>query len=276
MRARRRRISTTSTLTGHILLFVLVVIAIFPVYWMVATSFKAANALFQIGLWPTSPTTENYRFVWENMPFGLMLGNTVAMASLQMISQLLTALLAAYAFARWKFWGSRLIFALIAMTWLVPFQVTMIPNYVLLSRLGWLNTLYGLVIPHIASAFSVLLLFQNIKAFPTELIDSSRIDGATSWGTLWRVVTPNLRSPLAALGILLFISAWNEYFWPLLVMTKPERSVIQIGLQMFLTEQGDLWGPLMAAATMATLPIFVLYVILQRQVIDSFVKSGLR
>jgi len=257
-------------------LVILIVIAIFPVYWMVATSFKAANALFQISLWPVNPTSENYRFVWENLPFGLMLGNTVAMASLQMISQLLTALLAAYAFARWKFWGSRLIFALIALTWLVPFQVTMIPNYVLLSRLGWLNTLYGLVIPHIASAFSVLLLFQNIKAFPTELIDSSRIDGATSWGTLWRVVIPNLRSPLAALGILLFISAWNEYFWPLLVMTKPERSVIQIGLQMFLTEQGDLWGPLMAAATMATLPIFVLYVILQRQVIDSFVKSGLR
>ncbi|MFZ4660559.1 MAG: carbohydrate ABC transporter permease [Caldilineaceae bacterium] len=265
-----------SNVTGHLLLMVLVVIAVFPVYWMAATSLKAANAMFQMSLWPANPTAENYRFVWENLPFGLMMGNTVAMASLQMVSQLLTALLAAYAFARWKFWGSQVIFALIAMTWLVPFQVTMIPNYVLLSRLGWLNTLYGLVIPHIASAFSVLLLFQNIKAFPTELIDSSRIDGATSWGTLWRVVMPNLRAPLAALGILLFISAWNEYFWPLLVMTKPERSVIQIGLQMFLTEQGDLWGPLMAAATMASLPIFVLYVILQRQVIDSFVKSGLR
>jgi sn-glycerol 3-phosphate transport system permease protein len=198
------------------------------------------------------------------------------MASLQMIGQLITALLAAYAFARWKFLGSRVLFALIAMTWLVPFQVTMIPNYVLLSRLGWLNTMTGLVIPHIASAFAVLLLYQNIKSFPTDLVDSARMDGATSWGLLWRVVVPNLRAALAALGILLFISSWNEYFWPLLVTSKLENSVIQIGLQAFMTDQGDLWGPLMAAATMASLPIFVLYLILQRQVIDSFIKSGLR
>lgn len=261
---------------GHLLMVVLAILAIFPIYWMVVTSFKAPNAIFQIEFVPRAPTAQNYIDVWQQLPFSRLIGNTVAMASWQMIAQLLTSMLAAYAFTRWKFLGSRLIFALIAMTWLVPFQVTMIPNYVLLSRLGWLNTLYGLVIPHIASAFSVLMLYQNMKSFPTELIDSARMDGASSWGILWRVIVPNLRAALAALGILLFISSWNEYFWPLLVTSKLENSVIQIGLQSFMTDQGDLWGPLMAAASMASLPIFAVYLILQRQVIDSFVKSGLR
>ncbi|MEO0564773.1 MAG: carbohydrate ABC transporter permease [Chloroflexota bacterium] len=260
----------------HTILIVLSFIAVFPMYWMFATSFKAPNAMYELSLFPANPTLENYRFVLDVLPFNRMLFNTFVMAGAQMVLQLITGLLSAYAFTRWQFFGKQIIFLLFALTWLVPFQVTMIPNYVLLSQLQWLNTLQALVIPHAASAFAILLLYQNIKAFPTDLIDSAKIDGASSWGILWRVIAPNLRAALAALGILLFISSWNEYFWPLLVTNKMERSVVQIGLQMFLTQEGDLWGPLMAGASLASLPIFVLYVALQRQVIDSFVKSGLR
>lgn len=273
--ADRRRFSL-SKLTGHTLLAVLSFIAVFPVVWMVITSLKPENMIFSLDLIPTQPTLENYVFVMEEIPFGRMMANTIGMALFQTIFQLLTGVLAAYAFARWNFWGDKVIFVALALTWLVPFQVTMIPNYVLLSDLGWLNSLQGLVVPHIASAFAILLLYQSIRGFPQELIDAALIDGATSWGILWRVIIPNLRAALAALGILLFISSWNEYFWPLLVMRRMENSVVQIGLQMFRTQEGDLWGPLMAAATMASLPIFVLYVALQRQIIDSFVKSGLR
>lgn len=271
----QERISLTK-LTGHTLLIILSFICVFPVIWMISTSFKPENAIFSLDLIPAAPTLDNYAFVWEKIPFGRMMSNTIAMATLQTGFQLLTSVLAAYAFARWKFWGDKLIFIALALTWLVPFQVTMIPNYVLLSNLQWLNTLQGLVVPHIASAFAILLLYQSIKGFPRDLIESALIDGASSWGILWRIIIPNLRSALAALGILLFITSWNEYFWPLLVMRRIENSVVQIGLQMFMSQEGDLWGPLMAAATMASLPIFVLYIVLQRQIIDSFVKSGLR
>lgn len=262
--------------SGHTLLIVLSFIAVFPLVWMVSTSLKAENANFTLDLIPSAPTLDNYRFVMEEIPFARMMANTISMATLQTVFQLLTGLLAAYAFARWSFWGDKLIFVALALTWLVPFQVTMIPNYVLLSDLKWLNSLQGLVVPHIASAFAILLLYQSIKAFPQDLIDSALIDGATSWGILWRIIVPNLRAAIAALGILLFISSWNEYFWPLLVMRRMDNSVVQIGLQMFRSQEGDLWGPLMAAATMASLPILALYVVLQRQIIDSFVKSGLR
>jgi len=261
---------------GHALFVVLSALTLFPIYWMLATSLKPQADIFDAALVPRRPTFENYQFVWQNVPIGRMLLNTFLMAALQTAGQLLTSLLAAYAFARWRFRGDGAIFLLFVGTWLVPLQVTMIPNYVLLARLGWLDSLAALVVPQLAAAFAIVLLRQYMRGFPKDLIDAARIDGASSWRTLWSVVTPNLRAPLGALGILLFISTWNEYFWPLLVTKKIENSVVQVGLQMFLTQEGDLWGPLMAAASLASLPIFGLYVVLQRQVVDAFVRSGLK
>ena len=263
-------------LAGHALLIALSLLALFPVYWMIATSLRPANDIFSTAMIPTAPTLENYGVVWNSIPILRMLANTFIMAALVTACQIATSILASYAFARWTFTGDRVIFGLFALTWLVPFQVTMIPNYVLIADLGWIDTLAAIVVPQVASAFAVMLLFQSIKAFPQELIDAARIDGANDWRILWRVIVPNLRASLAALSILLFISAWNEYFWPLLVTRHADNAVVQIGLQMFLTSEGDQWGPLMAAATLASLPILGLYVVLQKQIIESFMKSGLR
>lgn len=263
-------------LSGHLLLLLLSFLAVFPVYWMVVTSLRPTNDLLSTSLLPLAPTLEHYQYVLANIPLLRMLLNTLLMAVLVTVFQVVTALLAAYAFARWRFWGDRLLFALFALTWLVPFQVTMIPNYVWIAQFNWLDTMAALVVPQIASAFAVLLLYQSIKAFPQELIDAARIDGASDSQILWRVITPNLRSALAALAILLFIGAWNEYLWPLLVTRNPDNAVVQIGLQMFLTQEGDQWGPLMAAATLASTPILLLYLFLQKQIIEAFMKSGLR
>jgi ABC-type glycerol-3-phosphate transport system permease component len=115
-----------------------------------------------------------------------------------------------------------------------------------------------------------------MRAFPTEVLEAARVDGARSLRILWQIVTPNMGAPIASLSIIAFISAWNEYFWPLLLSRKPENSVVQIGLQMFMTQEGNLWGPLMAAAALASLPILLIYLVLQRHVIESFMKSGIR
>jgi sn-glycerol 3-phosphate transport system permease protein len=263
-------------IAGHVLLIVLSLLALFPVYWMIVTSLRPANDIFSSSLFPTSASLENYRTVFNTIPIAKMLLNTFMMSVLLTVFQLLTAILSAYAFARWTFFADKFLFGLFALTWLVPFQVTMIPNYVLISSFGWLDTMTAIVVPQFASAFAVMLLFQSLKAFPPELIDAARIDGANDWLILWRVIVPNLRASLASLAILLFISAWNEYFWPLLVTRNLENAVVQIGLQMFLTQEGDLWGPLMAAATLASLPILLLYLVLQKQIIESFMKSGIR
>ncbi len=261
---------------GHTILVLLSVVCLAPIVWMVATSLKQQSEIFDHALLPSAITFENYAFVWQNVPVARMLMTTFLMAALQTLGQLLTSLLAAFAFARWRFPGDNLLFLLFVGSWLVPLQVTMLPNYVLVARLGWLDTLAALVVPQLAAAFSIVLMRQYLKAFPRDLLDAAQLDGASSWRTLWGLVVPNQRAPLAALGILLFISSWNEYFWPLLVTRKIESSVIQVGLQMFLTQEGDLWGPLMAAASLASLPIFALYIVLQRQVIDAFIRSGLR
>lgn len=272
----QNRPASSRALIAHGALLALCLVTILPIYWMVNTSLKPTSDIYSLSPVPLRPTLAHYAEVWTIIPLAQMLLNTVVMATLVTIAQLFTGVLAAYAFACWSFPGSRPLYALVVATWLVPFQITMIPNYIMLARLGWLNSLAALVVPQIASAFAVLLLRQHMRSFPRELIDAAHIDGASSWQVLWRLMIPNLRAPLATLAILLFIATWNEYFWPTLVIRRIEHSVIQVGLRMFLTEEGELWGPLMAATTLATLPILALYLVLQRQVIDAFVRSGLR
>jgi ABC-type glycerol-3-phosphate transport system permease component len=261
---------------SHAALAALALLGALPIWWMLVSSLRAPADLFAVDLFPAHPTLANYRAVLAAIPMLRMLANTVVVASAVTLFQLLTALFAAYAFGRWRFPGRGLLYGAIALTWLVPFQVTMIPNYVLLAHWGLLDSLAALVIPHIASAFAVMLLTQAVRSFPRPLIEAALLDGAGEIAVLFRVVVPKLRAAIASLAILLFIGAWNDYLWPLLITRRPENAVVQIGLQMFMTAEGNLWGPLMAASTMACLPILGIYAVLHRQVIESFTRSGLR
>jgi sn-glycerol 3-phosphate transport system permease protein len=265
-----------SIIGKHAVLIALSFLAIFPLYWMLATTFKPETEVFSSSMLPYHLTFDNYIQAWKAIPIARMLMNSIVIAVAQTVMQLLTSILAAYAFTRWDFRFSNLIYSLIALTWLVPFQVIMIPNYIVISSFGWRDTLIGLIMPNIASAFAVLQLYNIFRSFPKALIEAARLDGASDWNVLWRTIFPNLRAAIASIGILLFIGAWNDYFWPLLVTTKPENSTIQIGLQMFMSPDANMWGPLMAATTIASLPIFIIYLLLQRQIIESFVKGGLR
>lgn len=261
---------------AHTMMIGLSVLAIFPVYWMLQTSFRPQNEVFSTALWPSAPTLQNYRDVMAVMPIFAILWNTFVMAAATTVAQIATGVLAAWALVRWRFPGGRIAHSLIALSWLVPFQVVMIPNYVLATRLGLLDSLTGLVIPNAAAAFAVLVLYNAMRGFPREVVEAARMDGAGSFRTLAEVVIPNLRAPIASISILCFISAWNDYFWPLLLIRRIENSVVQIGLQFFMTQEGNDWGLLMAAATLASLPILLIYLVLQRQVVDSFMKSGIR
>ena len=260
----------------HALMIFLAFVAIFPVYWMLVSSFKAENEIFSTALWPEAPSLDNYRFVLKSIPMLRMIVNSTVVSLATAGLQVFTGLLAAYALVRWKFRLSNFIYGAITLSWLVPFQVTMIPNYVLASKMGLLNTLPGLIIPHVAAAFAVMMLFHAMKSFPQEVLESARLDGARHWAILWQIVVPNLKASLASIGILAFISAWNDYFWPLLLSRSMEQSVVQIGLQMFMTQEGNLWGPLMAASTLASLPILLIYLVMQHQIVQSFMQSGLR
>jgi sn-glycerol 3-phosphate transport system permease protein len=262
-------------IAGHVVLAVTALVAIFPIYWMFATAFRSPDDMLSQSPLPWPISFDNFRYVWHTIPIGSMLLNTFGMALVLAVSQLLLAILAAYGFAMWSFPGKRLLFMLFVGSWLVPFQVTMIPNYLLVSQLGLLNTVAGVIVPNLCSAFGVMMLRQHLQAFPRDLMDAAQMDGRTSWGTLWRVVLPNLRPALAALGIMLFITAWNEYLWPALVLRK-SNALLQIGVRSFLGAEGNNWGAVMAASGIACLPIFLIYLFLQRHVVDAFVRSGLK
>jgi multiple sugar transport system permease protein/sn-glycerol 3-phosphate transport system permease protein len=260
---------------GHVVLAALAVFSIFPVYWMFATALRRPEDSLSGSPLPWPLSTENFRYVFDTIPMLSMLLNTFAMAFVVAVSQLFVALLASYGFARWNFFGKQLLFLLFVGSWLVPFQVTMIPNYLLISQMGLLDTVAGVVIPNLCSAFGVMLLRQHMEAFPRELLDASEMDGQGAWAALWKVIVPNMRPALAALGIMLFISAWNEYLWPSLILRNSD-ALVQIGIRSFLGAEGNNWGAVMAAAGIACLPIFLIYIFLQRHVVDAFVRSGLK
>lgn len=276
MEKRAARLPAPAVVGMHALMLLLVALSIFPLYWMVASSLKAENDIFSAELWPMAPSLDNYVFVLTSIPMLHMLGNSFVVSVAVAIGQVLTGLTAAYGLLQLKPRLGAIVYGAVALSWLVPFQVTMIPNYVLASRLGLLDSIFGLIVPHIAAAFAVMMLYGAMRSFPEEVIDAARIDGASRWKILWAVIVPNLRPAIASLAIIAFISEWNDYFWPLLISRSMQNSVVQIGLQMFMTQEGNLWGPLMAASTLASVPILVIYLVLQGQVIESFMKSGLR
>jgi sn-glycerol 3-phosphate transport system permease protein len=267
---------TLHRLASHALLAGLSLLAIFPLYWMVVTALRPENEIFSTAPFPIQPSLVNVERLLSEIPFLRMLANTFVVSAAVTALQLVSALMAGYAFARWRGRASQVLFGLLAVTWLIPPQVIMVPNYVLISHLGLLDTLAALIVPNLASAFSIIMLYQAFRSFPQDVIDAAVIDGAGHWTLLWRIIAPSMRAQLTALGILVFLTTWNEYFWPLLVTRSMDQAVIQIGLQMFFTAEGNQWGPLMAAASLATLPVLAVYAIFQRQIADSFVRSGLR
>jgi sn-glycerol 3-phosphate transport system permease protein len=260
---------------AHAVMTLIALFSCFPVYWMFVTALRRPGHEYDQSPLPFPASLANLRYVFEVLPVWRLLGNTLFFAGVVTAAQLLTSLFAAYAFARWDFVGKRVLFAAFLATWLVPFQVTMIPNYVLLTDLGWLNTLTGIIVPQLAGAYGVLMLRQHLMSFPGELLEAARLDGKGAWATLWRVIVPNIQAPLTALALLLFVTAWNDYLWPLLVFRQAD-SVIQVGVQGLVASEGNSWGPIMAASALACLPLLALFVVLQRRLVDAFVRSGIK
>lgn len=267
--------SHAGIIVGHVILIALALFSVFPVYWMFATALRAPGDALDQTLLPWPLSFENFAYVWNTVPIGSMLINTFVMSLILAAVQLFIAILAAYGFAVWDFVGSKFLMFLFIGSWLVPFQVTMIPNYLLVSQMGLLGTVGGVIVPQLAGAFAVLLMVQHMRAFPRELLEAAQLDGRSSWSTLWTVVVPNMKPALAALGIMGFISAWNEYLWPALIMRQGD-ALIQVGVRSFLSAEGNNWGATMAAAGLACVPVLLIYIFLQRYVVDAFVRSGLK
>lgn len=262
---------------GQILLLSLAATIVVPLLLVVLTSFKPPNEIYAGLPWPKSPTFQNYVDVFDKLPLAAYLWNSVATTVLRVAGQLALAILAAYAFARFEFPGRGLLFALTLGAMMIPHQLTFLPIYLMITKLGWFDTWTALIVPNLAMPLAVLLLRQHLLSFPRELYDAAAMDGAGELRILWSVVLPNLKPILAALTIVLFVDCWNEYFWPLVVTETDAAMTAQIGVRRFLNaEQGDDLGPLMAAMTLVSLPALAVFLFFQRQIIQTFVSVGVK
>jgi len=265
----------------HLVVIVLCFLTIFPFFWMVSTSFKQADEVFtkSIHLFPSSPTLKNFPNAFTYFPVANWMWNSFGIAVLTTLGKVLISVPAAFAFSRLKFRGDKLLFAMVLATMIVPGIVTVVPNYILVSRLGWLDSWIAVIIPSLpATAFYVFLLRQSILTLPQDLLDAGRIDGASTIKLLWQIVMPNVRPAIAVVVILSFLGAWNQYLWPLLVLNDFKAKTLATGMQFFTanTEAAQMWGPMMATATIAALPPLLLYALAQKQIISTFVTSGIK
>ncbi|MCC6790882.1 MAG: carbohydrate ABC transporter permease [Thermomicrobiales bacterium] len=265
----------------HVVVLVLCVLTIFPFLWMVSTSFKLPDEVFtrDLRFIPHAPTLRNFPDAFTYFPVANWLWNSFGIAVLTTAGKLAISLPAAFAFGRLRFRGDKLLFAAVLATMIVPGVVTVVPNYILISDLKWVNTWTGVVIPSIpGTAFYVFLLRQNILTLPQDLIDAARIDGASTLKLLVQIVVPNIRPAIAVVIVLSFLGAWNQYLWPLLVLNDFESKTLATGMQFFTgnAESAQMWGPMMATAAIAVLPPLLLYAVAQKQIVNTFVTSGIK
>lgn len=219
---------------------------------------------------------DNYKRALEAQPFKRYFLNTFFVAISTTALQLFFASLAAYAFAFFNFPHREKLFMLMLGTMMIPQQALLIPNYIVLSKLGWINSYLALIVPWAASAYSVFFLRQFFLQLPKDLFEAAEIDGCTKFQFYYKVVLPLSKPPMVTLGIFSFLASWNSFVWPLIVTNDTSLRVIQVGLSYFSSESGTEWGPLMAASTMTIVPLVVMYFLAQRQFVESQAMTGMK
>ncbi|UFT99274.1 carbohydrate ABC transporter permease [Radiobacillus kanasensis] len=249
-----------------------------PFIWMLGTSLKSSGEVMMMPpVWvPSDWKWENYATAWEMAPFARYTVNSFIVTILSTIGELLTTILAAYAFSRISFYGRDLVFAVLLGTMMVPGEVLLIPNFVTLSNLGWIDRYEALIIPWTASIFSIFLLRQFFLGIPKELSYAAKVDGCNNFRFLWTIMVPLAKPALITIALLKAIGSWNAFLWPLIVTQSKEMRTLPVGLTSFSTEAGTVYELLMAASTMIILPMIVLYLILQKYIIEGVARSGIK
>ncbi len=218
----------------------------------------------------------NYAEAWSQAPFARYYFNTILITVFVVMGVLVTSSLAAYAFARMKFWGRDNIFLIFLSMMMVPQPVYLVPSYIILVKLGWIDTYQALIIPWFAHIFSIFLLRQHFKTIPNDLYDAAIIDGCSRFAFLWRVILPLSKAVLVAVVIFTIVGTWNSFLWPLVMTNTPEVRPLQVGLARFSQEQGTSHELMMAAAAFSVAPLIVAYFFAQKQIIQSMATSGLK
>ncbi|MBA2467897.1 MAG: carbohydrate ABC transporter permease [Chloroflexia bacterium] len=276
----------------YLLLFVGSIIFVAPFVWMITASLQDVSDMFR---WPPSwiprsPNLDNYTAFFEQERIGRYFLNSAYVALAVTALQLFTSSLAAYTFAKRRFPGRDLLFMITLGTMMIPGQVTLIPNYVILKNIpffggndalgsggsGWLDSYWGLIVPQAATAFGIFLMRQYMKSIPDDLLDAARVDGATEFRIYAQIVMPLCRPALAALGIFTFSYVWDDFFWPLIITSSEDLRTLPLGLALFVVRNRTAWDLLMAGSVITTIPVLVVFLAFQRHFIRGIAVTGMK
>jgi multiple sugar transport system permease protein len=247
------------------------IIVVLPFVWMILTSFMTDTEINSIPppLWPHHLYTGGYSTVLASSDFPYWFLNSLIVSGAAVVAQLVLCSLAGYAFARIQFRGSTVMLILLLATALIPFQLTVIPTFVIFKDIGLINTLGALIVPQLTSALGIYLMYSFFQSFPRELEEAGRIDGCSRLQVFWKIVLPLARPALAALGIITFIYAWNDLFWPLIAITSSRTFTVQVGLTTFQGEHITHWSAIMAGTTLTTVPVLLVFLVGQRRFVQA-------
>lgn len=254
------------------LLLLLALLMLLPLLWLLSTSLKGPGEnIFTSppALLPAAPSLEAYRKLFAEQPMATYLINSTIVSGLAVLANLLFCSLAAYPLARLRFAGRGLVLALVVATILIPFQVVMIPLYLLMVQIGLRNTLWALILPQAATAFGIFLLRQSFLGVPVELEEAARIDGCTPLGEWWNVLIPAARADLITLAMFVFIGTWSDFLWPLIILDDPALFTLPLGLQQLSSSFSLDWRLVAAGSVVSIVPVLLLFVLLQRYILPS-------
>ncbi len=280
MPKRKSRVGKGPGITTYVLLLLVAVLSFFPYYWMFVVASNDTSVINEVPprLVPGDRFMENVRTVFNNVPFGRALLNSAIVASLAALAQTFFSALAGYAFSKIQFKGRNVLFVIIIATMMVPLQLGVVPQFLLISRLGWVNDLRALIVPGTVSAFGVFWMRQAIDAaVPDELIQAARVDGAGTFRTFRSIVVPSIRPQASVLALFAFMFMWNDFFWPLIVLNKQDAFTVQVALrqvqeQAYVTD----YAIQMAGTIVGTVPLFIVFLIFGKQIVGGIMEGALK
>jgi len=266
-------------IVAYLLLSFTAITMIFPFYWMIATSFKSEARVFAFPPdWIPNPAIlSNYIYILTELPFPRYTYNSAKISALWTLGIILSSSLAAYAFARVRFWGRETLFVITLAALMIPGQITMIPLYVVMTRIGWVDTHLPLIVPaYLGSAFGIFLIRQYFMTIPQELNDAAKIDGCSHFGIYWRIMMPLAKAVIATLALLSFMGSWNDLLGPVIYLFDEELFTLPLALTRFRGMYYTAWANMMAGATITLLPILVVFLFTQQYFVRGVVLSGLK
>ena len=265
-----------------LLALIVTIVMVFPLYWMLATSLKTEAEVMSatITFWPRVAQFENFSYVVNKVPFFRYMLNTAVITVMQMASELFFGILAAYAFSKGKFHGKHLLFLLVLGAMMIPIQVTFIPLYITMARVGMMNTYWGVWIAGCVSSYAIFLLRQAFMTIDDSYLEAARVDGMNKMAVLFGIMVPMCKPTVITVGLTAFMGAWNNYFWPKVIIKQQDMYVLTVGVQRLRTSYGgeitNNYHQIMAGVLMSVIPVFIVFAIFQKHILSGYTKAAMK